>query len=252
MRPAPSEYYEDHYDGVLADAVSGAIPSSYDFFINLIRKTTARLPSVSGKRIIDIGCGPGYLLVDPQKRGFECYGIDFNPAVIKVAREKFGLNAEVKTVEELAGLKAKYDWAILYHVLEHVSQPAELLAGIGKLLNPNGVLMVEVPNPEYCRFRSALYAGKLDWGNYPPHHLTFWSPKSLQTALSRAGFNVLTCRVRPYPERLQMRHNLVRERRFPDHMLTTAAAFGLEMAGRAMRLSGMSIYAVARRTSHSQ
>ncbi len=92
MGPHPLRITGSDTEIVLADAAAGKwhLPT---IFIEQIRRAVDTYLAPGPKKVIDIGCGPGYLLVDLQKRGLDCYGIDFNPAAVRVAREEFGLNA---------------------------------------------------------------------------------------------------------------------------------------------------------------
>jgi 2-polyprenyl-3-methyl-5-hydroxy-6-metoxy-1,4-benzoquinol methylase len=245
MRAGSESYYEEHYQSILNDALTGKLHPGYHFLIRKVRTAAERHLGPERRKVIDVGCGPGYLLVDLKNRGYECYGIDFNPALVKAARERFGLNAEVKDLASLREVNAKFDLALLSHVLEHVEDPAKLLKEIRSVLEPGGILVIEVPNPNYCRQRSDFYRGKLHSNMYPPHHLTFWSRRALQAALDRTGFKVVESAERPYPEKLQLRHSLVHDRNWPDTGFTTAAAAMFHAIGRMLQLSGATLNVVA-------
>lgn len=61
-------------------------------------------------------------------------------------------------------------------MLEHVANPASFLASSIKCLKPNGLLIISVPAAD--SFISKITNGLL---NMPPHHLTWWSDKTLQS-----------------------------------------------------------------------
>ncbi len=246
MNSTSVSYYVDHSADIVADARSGNIHPGYLFLIETIREACGRYLSANQRRVIDVGCGPGYLLVDLRDRGFDCLGVDFNPLVVDVAKQCFGLNVQVRTIENLGEMDPGFDLVLLSHVLEHVTDPLALLASIRRIMKPNGIVVIEVPDPEYCRTRAAFYRGSLAWGDYPPHHLTFWSPQALEKVLLRAGFEVLMCKSRPYPEKLQTRYSFVRERGWPDCRGTTFFASALEAIGKLFGLRGSAINAIAR------
>jgi 2-polyprenyl-3-methyl-5-hydroxy-6-metoxy-1,4-benzoquinol methylase len=247
MEAGSQSFYEVRYEDYMADAESGNVHPGYRFLKEKIDETIRKeIPGGSG-RVIDIGCGAGVLLMDLQKRGLDCFGIDFNPHLVRIAREKFGLNVEMRRVEEVAAMDLRYDLALLSHVLEHVSSPLDLLRQIAVLLKSGGLLIIDVPNRLYCRQRSQFPRGELGWGEYPPHHLSFWSEKSMRTALKAAGFSVIECKARPYPEAHQARHSMVQRRGWPDNSLADIGSRILQAVGSLLGLQGATVYAIARK-----
>ena len=247
LRAASLEFYQTHYDGYIKDYLSGNIHPGYQFFVNKIRETVQLYLSGDQRRAIDVGCGSGYLLMDLQKNGFDCLGIDFNPDAIRVAREHFGIPAEVSTVEDLATRNERFDLAILNHVLEHVEDPMGLLRNISQILSPNGILAIDLPNRNYCRLGYLQRKGALSWGDYPPHHVTFWSVAALSNALKLAGYSLLECRPRPYPEAYQTQRSLIQRFNLRSDRWTLFLTRILEWGGRLAGLQGATIFAIARR-----
>jgi len=247
MEAGSQSFYEVRYEDYMADAASGNVHPGYQFLKEKIDETIRKeIPGGKGS-VIDIGCGAGVLLMDLQQRGLDCFGIDFNPHLVRIAREKFGLNVEKRRVEEVAAMDIRYDLALLSHVLEHVSTPLDLLRQIGTLLKPGGLLIIDVPNRLYCRQRARFSKGELGWGEYPPHHLSFWSEKPMRTALKAAGFAVVECKPRPYPEAHQARHSMVARRGWPDNSLADLGSRVLQTVGSLLGLQGATVYAIARK-----
>jgi len=196
MQEATVDYYQENYE--FATDMEHIHPG-YQFTIQKIRATPHRYLSPSQRRVIDVGCGPGYLLVDLQRRGFDCLGIDFNPDAVRLANERFGVPARVERVENLIKTGgAHFDLALLSHVLEHVESPLSLLKDIYQLLDPAGVLVIDVPNRDWFSPSHSLKRGTCFEGDYPPNHLTFWSSSVLSCALNLAGYTVLECAPRPF------------------------------------------------------
>jgi 2-polyprenyl-3-methyl-5-hydroxy-6-metoxy-1,4-benzoquinol methylase len=141
---AELDYYQANYIDYVAPSYEEIHPG-YQFTIRKIREAVAHL-SPGANRAIDVGCGAGYLLVDLQRRGFECLGIDFNEDLVKVANERFGVPARVDDLRNIVALGTRFDVALLSHVLEHVDDPLGLLRNIRQILNPGGFLVIEIPN----------------------------------------------------------------------------------------------------------
>ena len=106
MQGAPPEYYRSHgYEDVIAGAQTGRIHPGYRFLIEKIHDLTRRhLGSDLGsdqRRVIDIGCGSGYVLAQVVKWGFEGVGIDFAPNLVSVARDFYKVDARVVRAEDV-------------------------------------------------------------------------------------------------------------------------------------------------------
>lgn len=147
-------------------------------------------------RLLDAGCGAGAFLLAARKRGFEVSGFDFNPNYINDLKA-LGIS-DVWALDYKSFFSrnaATYDAVTLFDVLEHVPEPAELLAQAAKALRDGGLLAVTLPNGERPlpgpRFRE-------DW-DYPPFHFTRWTQEGLRRALNQAGFSVERCECSPLP-----------------------------------------------------
>jgi SAM-dependent methyltransferase len=247
MQGASLAYYRDHYDDVIASVQAGQIHPGFHFIIEKVREVTWRYLNSSQRRVIDIGCGPGYVLAQVAQWGFECFGIDFNPDVVRVANEYFKIEAKVARVEDLLAVESRYDLALLIHVLEHVEAPAGLLKNICQLLKPGGVLFIDLPNRNRFALRRSLKNGDYPEGDYPPHHITFWSIAALTRALQIAGYSVIQCHARPVGAEGQVETFLRNRLGLPAGRVTTFVTQLIRAVSRLLNLQGETIYAVARR-----
>ncbi|MBI5566771.1 MAG: class I SAM-dependent methyltransferase, partial [Chloroflexi bacterium] len=243
----PLEYYHSHYDEVIASAQTGQVHAGYRFVIDKLREVTRRYLQSDQRRAIDIGCGPGYILAQVAQWGFDCLGIDFNPDVVRVANEHFKIPARVARVEDLLAINAQYELALLIHVLEHVEDPAGLLKNVRQLLRPAGVLFIDLPNRNRFALRRSLSNGNFPAGDYPPHHITFWSTTALAQALKLAGYEVLQCAARPLGGEGQVADFLRHRLKLPNNRLTLGLSQVTVTLLRFLKLQGETIYAVARR-----
>lgn len=101
------------------------------------------------RRILDIGCGDGYLMSRVSSCGDEVIGIDPEPAGVTLAADKlrrFG-NCSVLQASAYALPFADddFDVALLADVIEHLERPAESLREISRVLKPDGTLLVTTP-----------------------------------------------------------------------------------------------------------
>ena len=242
---APLDYYQATYINFVAPSYEEIHPG-YHFTIRKIRQAVAHL-APGANRVIDVGCGAGYLLVDLQRRGFECLGIDFNPDLVRVANERFGVPARVDDVRNLAAIGARFDVALLSHVLEHVDDPIGLLRHIRQIMNPGGFLVIEIPNRNSYSVGQSLRKGTCAGGDYPPHHITFWSTTSFRRALERAGFSVVECIPRPFEDMDRIDRFVTGRLGLSKGPVYSLASSILRMVGCAARLEGSTLHAIAQR-----
>jgi SAM-dependent methyltransferase len=155
----------------------------YDSFEELLPK---------GRRILDVGSGPGYFLLCGKKRKWRTLGVEPSSRAAAYSR-KLGLKiVEDFLTEKLACKLGKFDVVHMSEVLEHIPDPAGLLEVTNNLLNPGGLLCVVIPN-DYSPFQYVLRkaAGYEPWWVSPPHHINYFDAVSLENLLKRVGFNVV-------------------------------------------------------------
>jgi SAM-dependent methyltransferase len=106
---------------------------------------------------LEVGCGDGALLCELHRRGFggSLAGVEITEAAVRIARER----PELDLVELYDGVNlpfsaSAYELGVLSHVLEHVPDPAALLAEVARVCR---AVVVEVPLE---RNWSARRAGK--------------------------------------------------------------------------------------------
>lgn len=156
----------------------------YDLFEDLL--------AGGGRRILDVGSGPGYFLLRGKERGWQTLGIEPSEQSAAYSRE-MGL----EIVEEFLGPQTApqlgaFDVVHLSQVLEHIPDPKGLLDVVRDLLRPDGLVYVVVPN-DYNPFQIALRdtCGFEPWWVAPPHHINFFDFDSLTDLMTRSGFEVV-------------------------------------------------------------
>ena len=139
-----------------------------------------------GGRLLDVGCATGFLLEVAQQAGFEPFGLDPNPDAVRIAKQRFGERVQQGELDAAVFPGIRFDVVTLIDVLEHVPDPAALLAIVYERLAPGGVLAAVLPNAASLTRR--LLGPR--WPHYAPEHLFFWTPAALERQLAAAGFVV--------------------------------------------------------------
>jgi len=130
----------------MADAGSDAWdPAAYDRDARFVSEYGVELlellqPSPK-ERILDVGCGDGYLTARIAARGAKVVGIDSSPALAEAARRR-GIDVRTERVEELS-FGPSFDAVFSNAALHWVPSAGAALANIRRALKPGGRLVVE-------------------------------------------------------------------------------------------------------------
>lgn len=136
------------------------------------------------KSVLDIGCGAGYFLnlIRQMSPNIRLVGVDLGIETTYKNNITFIENDYINFFYET---KDKYDVISLWGVLEHVKDPGLLLSKAREALNPNGVLMVCVPNCE-SEIVETLWSKCF---TFCPQHLWYFSDNTLDRLLLKEGFD---------------------------------------------------------------
>jgi len=145
------------------------------------------------RRILEVGFGSGHFLSQAKTNGWEPVGVDFDPVVVANARKK-GFRVYEGGVEAIPEKEEKFDAAVLSHVIEHVSNPQDVLRSVFAALNPGGMIYLDTPN--------LASGGHAEFGMHwrglePPRHLAIFTWDSLEQLLREVGFENLKRHRRP-------------------------------------------------------
>lgn len=155
------------------------------------------------RRLLDLGCGGGHLLVTAGEQGWRCVGTDLARAACTAALKAAGRPVVQADSAAVPLRDAGTDAVTLVNVLDHVVDPARVLAEAHRVLAEGGVLVVRVPNGTFHRacLRAAAWLGPLGpmsaLGSYPVFHLFSFTAAGLRHLVAAAGFEVLEVRNSP-------------------------------------------------------
>lgn len=142
-------------------------------------------------RLIDVGCGNGTFLARMRDLGWDVLGVEPDSEAVRVAKETFGLTVLEGTLLEAGLPEASADAITLHHVIEHVPDPLEVLAGCYRVLRPGGILVAVTPNVKSL----GRYIFGASWRGWEiPRHLFIFSPDTLRICTERVGLKVLSIR----------------------------------------------------------
>lgn len=137
-------------------------------------------------KILDIGCGTGEFLNTCKNAKWQTLGIEPDDDARKMGVENYGL--DIRKEEDLSSLlDSSFDIISMWHVLEHVPNLNERVSELKRLIKPNGIIIIAVPNAD--SHDAKLY--KENWAAYDvPRHLYHFSPKDIETLFRNHGLKL--------------------------------------------------------------
>lgn len=165
----------------------GALVGRLSYADPAYRERVPLPPTAARPRLLDIGCGNGEYLARAREAGWEVFGCDFDPAAVRAASAS---GAEVREggAEAFADSIGSFDAVTLSHIVEHVHDPAALLARCRDLLKPGGTLFIDTPNAD----ARGLKLFRRSWrGLEPPRHLILFNWEGLERLLAGSGFEAV-------------------------------------------------------------
>jgi len=101
-------------------------------------------------RILDVGCGLGYLVFDLNRRGYEAIGLDVAPTMIALCKERArkariqGVQFMIGDVEGTDFSDESFDAVIALGVIEYMESDEPMLQEMFRILKPGGILILNV------------------------------------------------------------------------------------------------------------
>lgn len=186
---------------------------------NLEKLFTRRLNDISdylkGKKILDVGCALGYSLKVYSNNNYDAYGMEVSENSVISAKKFTKFDVLQQSIEESTPwVDNFFDAITMFDVMEHISQPLFALQEVNRILKKDGILYISTLNFDGIGRR----LNTLDWRLLiPPGHMSYFSKKTLLTALKSKGFSIIKIRcfgLATNNKRLTRMHSIMR-RRFP-------------------------------------
>lgn len=157
--------------------------------------------SIKKGRLLDVGCGSGYLIEEVVKRGFQGEGLDPSKETVEFCQRR-NLKVKCGFLQEKYYSSETFDVVVASHVLEHTVDPYKFLSICKKILKQNGLLCLSQTN--YTGTIPCLY-GRFWEGWVPNEHFVHFSPTGIQFLLNKAGFKVKKIKIVPLGYHLRVK-----------------------------------------------
>ncbi|MGQ0505538.1 MAG: methyltransferase domain-containing protein [Myxococcaceae bacterium] len=154
----------------------------------------ARVFAPQAKSLLDVGCSFGYVVEAGNRLGLASAGVDVSAYAVKHCTG-LNLTARQGDLESIPFETGRFDLCVMKHVLEHTPSPGRALAETRRVLSPNGVVLIAVPDVSYWkgdkRRETYRYYRPDDLGQ---QHYVYYGARSLRRLLESNGFEVLADR----------------------------------------------------------
>jgi SAM-dependent methyltransferase len=139
--------------------------------------------------LIDVGAGAGGFAAAASNAGFDVTAIEMDRECCRYMEAELGVRT-IATDHPLQALRTLPPARVVsfWHVLEHLSEPAELLSAAAAALEPGGVLAIAVPNADSIQFRTL----RTRWAHLDaPRHVCLTPPGALVRQAGELGLELL-------------------------------------------------------------
>ncbi len=146
----------------------------------------------ANSRVLDVGCGNSLLPVRLKEKGAMLEVADISTIVLD-GFAAHGITSVQLDLEKISSLKLSktYDYIILSEVLEHLTNPEDVLEA---LKSHTKKFVLTIPNSAFYRFRLHLmFFGRFftQWVYHPSEHVRYWSHSDFKDWLAARGLRLL-------------------------------------------------------------
>ena len=182
--PDPDAYETGQY-ALTTPRMRGPVSTLQRLATRQPRHYLERAGLAPGARVLDVGAGPGRLVEALSAAGYDVAGIDPSRRSVAFAHQA---GRAVTRRDLFEHTDTDLDAAVLWHVLEHLDDPAAALAAVRSWLRPGGLILVGVPN---LASTQAEIGGE-GWLHFDaPRHRLHFTADGARRLLMRSGFDVL-------------------------------------------------------------
>jgi 2-polyprenyl-3-methyl-5-hydroxy-6-metoxy-1,4-benzoquinol methylase len=148
------------------------------------------------KDVLELGCATGRVTRHLAERlACRVTGVEFDPQAAELARpfcERL-IVGDLEADATLCEAAGAYDVILAGDVLEHLREPARVMAALRSSLKPGGTWVISVPNVAHWSVRKELLRGRFDFtdtGVMDRTHLRWFTVKTLSEMIEEAGYTV--------------------------------------------------------------
>lgn len=185
---ALNQYYQEKYPlpdptspkgTPLADKHRGLAEGQYHFVVQYHPAGQ----TWNGRQVLEVGCGPGFLLRRFAEAGANCLGIELDARAVEYCRSQHHIEVQQVSLEEFQWARGPFDLILLSHVFEHFRMPLKVLGQLHQMLRDDGMIFLEVPR-EDGRVMRMKQRYRLPYAS----HLFFYGDRALRAMVKGGCF----------------------------------------------------------------
>ncbi len=183
--PAADEvrrYYNDNYRA----ATSAWYPKAASRARRAFVKSFRFLRHARGRRVLDIGCGGGFMVQALARLGADASGLDINEGGIAYARAHFPrCKFYCESLGDFAKRGLVFDLVLTTDLMEHLPGVDEFMAMLDAITRPGSRVYIATPDSGH----GAVPRDLAQWTDIaPPEHLQWFDRPNLERLFARFGF----------------------------------------------------------------
>nr|MBN2278404.1 class I SAM-dependent methyltransferase [candidate division Zixibacteria bacterium] len=148
----------------------------------------SRMLNAKSGKLLDFGCGRGVTLAHFADKGYDVFGAEISPEMVKKVRES-GYRIFEHDIES-AELDDRYDIILCLEVLQQLHDPVGALRKMKKALTTGGELVVSVPNEFHLIARLRLIIGLSHLGHFHHSHIRLFSSRRDRELFAESGLKI--------------------------------------------------------------
>jgi 2-polyprenyl-3-methyl-5-hydroxy-6-metoxy-1,4-benzoquinol methylase len=147
-------------------------------------------------KLLDVGTGDGLFLKVAKEENFNICGTEISPVAVGIAKNLYNLDVHLTEIENVDFEENSFDVCTIWHVIEHVKNPIEILKKVYELLKPGAVVFVATPNLN--KYVSRMIYRLRHNKPYPFYsqkgepHLLHFTEYTLEKIIKKAGFKIIS------------------------------------------------------------
>ncbi len=180
---AQEKLFKDFYNSYWDKRTKADFRYRYNVFLSWIKE---------GKKVLDIGCGDGYLAkMVKDKKNCDVTAIDISDTVIERVK-KLGIKALVANIEDnLPFEDNSFDYVIATEVIEHLAFSEEAIKEMVRVSRQ--YILLSIPNIAHFKHRLTLLMGNFpkQWVINPVEHLRYWSVSDFKKTINDLNLKIV-------------------------------------------------------------
>ena len=160
-----------------------------DVSMKKIRRRNITIDLIDGGVVLEIGCAEGWMSELISKKANILFSCDIAMSYLQRAKKR-GINANFARIDAhcLPFSENLFDCVVITEVLEHLIAPYRALEEIRRILKPNAILIISVPNN--MNFSNLLMHLMKKYRQTGSAHINFYDVFSIQNLLKFVGFKM--------------------------------------------------------------